>query len=201
MDRSLRQPVSWQRMDDAVAKVRRRLLHASASLRAAGVPYAVVGGNAVAAWVSRVDEAAVRNTRDVDILLRREDFPRAIVAMTEAGYCHRKISSLGGGVMDVFLEGPEAKVRDAVHVLFSGEMVKPDAVAVNASVEEAEDAGDFRLISLPALVRMKLTAWRDKDRMHLRDLAGVRLLDPALAAGLPPLLAERLEFLLANPDE
>jgi predicted nucleotidyltransferase len=74
-------------------------------------------------------------------------------------------------------------------------------VAVNASVEEAEDAGDFRLISLPALVRMKLTAWRDKDRMHLRDLAGVGLLDPALAAGLPPLLAERLEFLLANPDE
>jgi hypothetical protein len=51
------------------------------------------------------------------------------------------------------------------------------------------------------LVRMKLSAWRDKDRMHLRDLAGVGLLDPALAAGLPPLLAERLEFLLANPEE
>ncbi|MCX6879780.1 MAG: hypothetical protein NTW21_39150 [Verrucomicrobia bacterium] len=201
MGHSLLQPVSWQRMDDAVAKVRRRLLHASASLRAAGVPYAVVGGNAVAAWVSRVDEAAVRNTRDVDILLRREDLPRAIVAMTEAGYSHRNISSLGGGAMDVFLEGPEAKVRDAVHVLFAGEMVKPDALAVNASVDEAEEAGDFRLISLPALVRMKLAAWRDKDRMHLRDLAGVGLLDPALAAGLPPLLAERLEFLLANPDE
>ncbi len=188
-------------MDDAVTKVRRRLLHVSASLHAAGVPYAVVGGNAVAAWVSRVDEAAVRNTRDVDILLRREDFPCAIKAMAEAGYTHRKISSLGGGVMDVFLEGPEAKVRDAVHVLFAGERVKPDASAVNASVDEAEDAGDIRLISLPALVRMKLAAWRDKDRMHLRDLAGVGLLDPALAAGLPPLLAERLEFLLANPEE
>ena len=188
-------------MDDALAKVRRRLLHASASLRAAGVPYAVVGGNAVAAWVSRVDEAAVRNTRDVDILLGREDLPRAILAMTEAGFHHRKISSLGGGSMDVFLEGPEAKVRDAVHVLFAGERVKPDALAVNASLDEAEEAGDFRLISLPALVRMKLTAWRDKDRMHLRDLAGVGLLDPALAAGLPPPLAERLEFLLANPEE
>jgi len=198
---SLLQPVSWQRMDDAVAKVRRRLLHASASLSAAGVPYAVVGGNAVAAWVSRVDEAAVRNTRDVDILLRREDFPRAIEAMAEAGYTHRKISSLGGGTMNVFLDGPEAKVRDAVHVLFADERVKPDASAVNASVDEAEDAGDFRLISLPALVRMKLAAWRDKDRMHLRDLAGVGLLDPALAAALPPLLAERLEFLLANPEE
>ncbi len=33
--------------------------------------YAVAGGNAVAAWVSRVDEAAVRNTQDVDLLLVR----------------------------------------------------------------------------------------------------------------------------------
>ena len=188
-------------MDDAVAKVRKRLLHAASCLREAGVPYAVVGDNAVAAWVSRVDEAAVRNTRDVDILLRREDLPRTIVAMAKAGYTHRKVASLGGGAMDVFLEGDGAKVRDAVHVLFAGEMVKPDAPVINASVEESEEAGDFRLISLPALVRMKLSAWRDKDRMHLRDLAGVGLLDPALAAGLPPVLAERLEFLLANPEE
>lgn len=201
MVRSVLQPVSWQRMDDAVAKVRRRLLHAAACLREAGVPYAVVGGNAVAAWVSRVDEAAVRNTRDVDILLRREDLPRAIVAMAAAGYTHRTVASLGGGSMDVFLEGTEAKVRDAVHVLFAGEWVKPDAPAANASVDEAEDAGDFRLIALPALVRMKLTAWRDKDRMHLRDLAGVGLLDPALASELPPLLAERLEFLLTHPED
>lgn len=57
------QPVSWQRMSDALENVRRRLLRAAAALDAAQVPYAVVGGNAVAAWVSRVDEAAVRNTR------------------------------------------------------------------------------------------------------------------------------------------
>jgi hypothetical protein len=188
-------------MDDAVARIRRRLLHAAACLRDAHVPYAVVGGNAVAAWVSRVDEAAVRNTRDVDILLRREDLPRAILAMAVAGYTHRTIASLGGGSMDVFLEGPEAKVRDAVHVLFAGEMVKPGAPAANASVDEAEDAGDFRLISLPALVRMKLSAWRDKDRMHLRDLADVGLLDLVPASDLPPLLAERLEFILAHPED
>ena len=88
-----------------------------------------------------------------------------------------------------------------MHVLFAGEFPKPDAPAANAGVDEAEDAGDFRLISLAALVRMKLSAWRDKDRMHLRDLAGVGLLTPALAADLPPLLAERLEFILANPED
>jgi hypothetical protein len=112
MIRSFLQPVSWQRMDDAVAKVRRRLLHAASCLRRAGVPYAVVGGNAVAAWVSRVDEAAVRNTPDVDILFRREDLPRAIEAMAAGGYIHRTVASPGSGSLDVFLEGVDAEVRD-----------------------------------------------------------------------------------------
>jgi hypothetical protein len=63
--------ISLERMVRAVEKVRDRLLRATAALEEAGVPYAVVEGNAVAAWVSRVDEAAVRNTQDVDIAIRR----------------------------------------------------------------------------------------------------------------------------------
>jgi hypothetical protein len=43
----------------------------------------------VAAWVSRVDEAAVRNTRDVDILIRRRDLPADVEAMSKAGFVHR----------------------------------------------------------------------------------------------------------------
>src|SRR5687767_10104528 len=78
--------VSWDRMIRAVEKVRQRLQRAAAVLDAAKIPYAVAGGNAVAAWVSRVDEAAVRNTQDVDILLRRADLERAIIAMTNAGF-------------------------------------------------------------------------------------------------------------------
>jgi len=33
----------------------------------------MAGGNAVAAWVACVDRAAVRNTQDVDLLVRRKD--------------------------------------------------------------------------------------------------------------------------------
>ena len=189
-------------MSDAVDKVRRRLLHASACLREAEVPYAVIGGNAVAAWVSRADEAAVRNTRDVDILLRREDLARAIAAMEQAGFRHRRVASLGsGGTMDVFLEGADGKVRDAVHVVFAGEPIRPDTPPGGEDVNDSEDAGDFQLISLAALVRMKLAAWRDKDRMHLRDLQAVGLLDKATLGGLSPLLNERLDFILANPED
>lgn len=62
-------PFSLERMVSAVEKVRQRLLRATAALEKDCVPYAVVGGNAVAAWVSRVDESAVRNTQDVDIFI------------------------------------------------------------------------------------------------------------------------------------
>jgi hypothetical protein len=49
------------RMERAVAKVRERKLRATAALNQIGVPYAVVGGNAVASWVATIDEGAVRN--------------------------------------------------------------------------------------------------------------------------------------------
>ena len=189
-------------MSDAVENVRRRLLRAAAALDAARVPYAVVGGNAVAAWVSRVDEAAVRNTRDVDLLLRREDLAAATVALEKAGFHHRRVASLGqAGGLEVFLDGIGGKVRDAVHIVFAAEKTREDQPEPNAHIEDSEDAGDFRLIALEALVRMKLSAWRDKDRVHLRDLASVGLIDATWLPRLPTLLRTRLDLILATPEE
>ena len=189
-------------MSDAVENVRRRLLRAAAALDAARVPYAVVGGNAVAAWVSRVDEAAVRNTRDVDLLLRREDLTAATVALEKAGFQHRRVASLGQtGGLEVFLDGIGGKVRDAVHIVFAAEKTREDQPEPNAHIEDSEDAGDFRLIALEALVRMKLSAWRDKDRVHLRDLASVGLIDATWLPRLPTLLRTRLDLILATPEE
>ena len=197
----LLEPVSWKRMESAVENVRRRLMRAAAALDAAAVPYAVTGGNAVAAWVSRVDESAVRNTRDVDILLRREDLPAAIEAMRREGFVHRRIASLGkGGTLDVFLDGPNAKPRDAVHVVFANERVREDNELPSADVTESEAAPGFRLVSLDALVRMKLTAFRDKDRMHLRDLAEVGLVDDGLLSRLPASLRDRMVTLMQDEE-
>ncbi len=42
--------------------------------------YALVGGQAVALWVATIDPAAVRTTKDVDLLLDRFDLPAARVA-------------------------------------------------------------------------------------------------------------------------
>jgi hypothetical protein len=185
----------------AVEKVRNRLLRAAKALEAGGVPYAVGGGNAVAAWVSRVDEAAVRNTRDVDILLRRADFDAARRALEAAGFVYRRVASLGrAGALDLFLDGPDASARDAVHILFASEKVGDDSVAPSPDISESEDADQFRVVTLPALVRMKLTAFRDKDRTHLRDLIDVGLLDRSFLGDLSPELRSRLQMLFDTPD-
>jgi hypothetical protein len=157
--------VSWQRMSNAVERVRQRLLRAADALGNYRVPYAVAGGNAVAARVSRVDEAAVRNTQDVDIVLRRVDLSAARKALEQAGFVYRHAAS-----MDMFLDGPDAKARDAVRIIFAAEKVRPDYSAPAPDVSESEQTETFRLLSLDALVRMKLTEFRDKDRVHLRDL-------------------------------
>ena len=188
-------PFSLERIVAAVEKVRERLLRAAAAFRGANVPYAVAGPNAVALWVSRVDEAAVRNTQDVDVLVRREDFAAAKAALESAGFVYRHIAGL-----DAFLDGPAAKPRQAVHLVFANEKVRPQEPLPNPDVSESEDAGLFRVISLEALVRIKLTAFRDKDRTHLRDLIDVALVDAQWLAKLPPVLADRLRQLLEDPE-
>ena len=54
----------------------------AAALNQAGIPYAVVGGNAVASWVATVDAGAVRNTRDVDLLGELAEFSCAAVNLS-----------------------------------------------------------------------------------------------------------------------
>jgi hypothetical protein len=185
---------SWERMIRAVEKVRERLLRATAAMERAGVPYAVVGGNAVAVWVARVDEAAVRNTQDVDLLIRRADLDAATAALASAGFVRRHVAGI-----DLFLDGPHAKARDAVHVVFAGEKVRPEYVMPAPDVTEAELATSFRVLTLDALVRMKLTSFRDKDRTHLRDLLEVGLIDARWCQRLPSDLASRLQTLVETP--
>jgi len=182
-------------MIHAVEKVRARLDRAVAALEAAGVPYAVADGNAVAAWVSRVDESAVRNTQDVDILLRRTDFELAKTALTAAGFVFRHVKGI-----DMFLDGPDAKARDAIHVVFAGEKVVSDYVAAAPDVTDIDSSGPFDVVDLEPLVRMKLTSYRLKDRVHLLDMICVGLIDNTWPKRFPGELAERLQNLLDNPD-
>jgi len=183
------------RMERAVAKVRERLLRATAALDQAGIPYAVVGGNAVGSWVATVDEGAVRNTRDVDLLVRRNDLPRITAALEHAGFVH-------GELLDVvmFRDGEEGKPSEAVRLLFAGEKTRPDHLLPAPEIQTTQDTANFRVIVLESLLTMKLMSNRRKDQVHIEDLIAVGLVDASWLAKLPAELAGRLKHILDTPE-
>ena len=102
--------------------------------------------------------------------------------------------------MDVFLDAPAAKVRDAVHIFWAGENAVPDAIEPTPELRVTEKAEGFDLIPLGDLLRMKLTSFRDKNRMRLRDLASVGLVDESWLPRFPAALAGRLRAILEAPE-
>ncbi len=184
-----------ERMVRAVEKVRERLHRAARALEEAQIPYAVIGGNAVAAWVSTVDESAVRNTQDVDILLRRSDLEAAKSALAKAGFVYRNVKGI-----DMFLDGPKAKARDAVHIIFAGERVRSEDPVPAPDVNESEVTGSIRAVALEPIVKMKLTSYRKKDQVHILDMIDVGLIDETWPSRLPAELSPRLKELLDNPE-
>jgi hypothetical protein len=187
----------FEKADEYKAQVIERLHRAAGALHSSGIPYAVVGGNCVATWVASVDPGAIRSTKDVNILLRREDLHSCIEALEGVGFLYRHVAGL-----DFFVDGPAGNVRTGVHLLFAGEKVLPDHVLPAPDITEIEmSSRGFYVTTLDAIVRMKLTSHRLKDRVHLQDMLSVGLIDESWVHNLPVKLAERLQHLLDNPEE
>ncbi len=85
------------------------------------------------AWVEQVDGSAVRITQNVDIVLRREDLARATEALARGGFVYRYVAG-----MDMFLHDPGGKARDAVHVIFCGEKIRPEDLVPAPDTVESE---------------------------------------------------------------
>jgi hypothetical protein len=185
----------WARIERAVEKVKQRQRRVTESLNDANIPYAVIGGMAVQHWVAQVDESVVRNTRDVDIILNRDDLPRAIEALEKVGFIYRHAASV-----TMFMDGPDAKARDAVHVVFAGEKVRPTYPEPVPLIEDFVLMQAAKTLPLESLVRMKLTSNRDKDRVHIRDMVSVGLIDKSWNERFSPELRDRLQQLLEDPD-
>jgi len=189
-------PLSMERAFMAVEKVRERLLNSTRALDRAGVPYAVIGENAVAAWVAIIDEDAARNTVDVDLFLRRDDLNAACAALNQIGY---DIAEVNG--ITVFIERASPSVRRGLHITFANEKVRPyDTNAAPDPSQSRALTDGYPVIELLPLLTMKLTAFRDKDRVHLRDMLELDMITPELDAALPPELRARLDELRANPE-
>jgi hypothetical protein len=172
-------------------RVGRLLKTVTAALDDAGVPYAVIGGNAVATWVGRRDVGAIRATKDVDLLLRRDDLDRAEQAIKSTGMILDEV--LG---VPVFLDANNPLPSQGVHIIVAKEKVRETSKYVAPDVSDAERADEgFLVLDLRSLVIMKLEANRRHDQVHMEDLLRVGLIDAELARGLPDDLRERLRYI------
>ena len=124
-----------------------------------------------------------------------QDFERVIDALESVGFVHQNVAGV-----DLFLDGPEGSVRSAIHVVFAREKVRPDYLLPTPDVTESEAGPEFSVPTLDALVRMKLTSFRLKDRVHLLDLLEVGLIDEGRCDRFPPELDARLRELIASRD-
>jgi len=187
-------PSLWERYVMALDEVTERLRRITKALADANVPYALVGGQAVALWVASKDPAAVRTTKDVDILLDRRDLPQARAAAQAARFDYCEVVDVG-----MFLDRVDPNPRKAIHLVWAGEKVKAEYPLPSPRMDERQELEPGKsVVSLAGLVRMKLMANRDQDRMHLRDMIDVDLITREMLGDLPDELARRLETLLID---
>ncbi len=186
-----------ERYEEILESLAERLQRVTAALEKHGVPYAVIGGNAVAAWVMRIDPEAVRNTRDVDITIRRADLDRATEAMVEAGFKFRQVDGIA-----TFVDAVKPTLKGGVHLIFSAEKVRPEDLHPAPMIPEkpSRSQAGYAVIPLESLLAMKLTSYRLKDRVHVRDMLEVGLITPEVEATLPADLMARLQELKDNPN-
>jgi hypothetical protein len=164
------------------------------ALAQAGVEYRVVGGVAVFLHVYERDPLAARSTRDVDVAVDRRDLEVIIEAARQVGFEYRHAAGV-----DMLVDAREPRARSAVHLVFVGEKVRPEYTEPVPGFSPAVRTTEgVLLIAVADLVRMKLTSFRLRDRVHLQDLDSVGLITAEIEAGLPQALRDRLRDLRAQ---
>jgi hypothetical protein len=150
----------------------------TAALGQAGIEYRVIGGVAAFIHVSEKDPLRARLTRDVDLAIDRRSLEALAEAVLPFGFEYRHAA---GVVM--LVDTAQPKARSAVHLVFEP---VPD---FSPPVQTAEG---LLIASVADLVRMKLTSFREKDRVHVRDMDSVGLITPEIEAQLSDLFRQRL---------
>ena len=189
------QPViSATAYDTHVEQLFEVLNRVSSALRAAGIEYRVIGGVAIFLQVSARDPLAARMTRDIDIAINRADLTRIAAAVEPLGLKFRHV-----GGLDMLVDAAKPSAKSAVHLLMAGEKVRASDPAAIPEISIANETSEGILLAPVAdLLRMKLTSFRLKDKVHIQDMDGVGLITPEIEAGLPDELRTRLAAVRAE---
>jgi hypothetical protein len=173
--------------EGAVEKILDVTKRFASALEGAGIPYRVVGGLAVFLHIDPVDPMAARLTKDVDVAIDRHDLDAIRAALTPHGFTHRHVAGV-----DMFLDAKHPGARSAVHAVFIGEKVRPEYLEPVPGSTPVRERKGILLAPVADLVRMKLTSFRLKDKVHIQDLDAVGLITPEIEQSLSEPLRQRL---------
>jgi len=181
----------FERGLEQIVDVVRRFAEALAS---AGIPYRVVGGLGVFLHIERADPLLARLTRDVDVAVARADLHRIQDAVAAHGFAYRHAAGV-----DMFVDAANPRARSAVHLVFVGERIRDDYAEPVPPFSPAMRTSDGIMVAPVAdLLRMKLTSFRLKDRVHVQDLDRAGLIPPEIEALLSDRLRARLSEVRAS---
>jgi hypothetical protein len=157
------------------------------ALDEAGIPYRIIGGMAAFYYVDELDPDKARFTPDVDAAVKREDLQRIIAAAEAAGFAYRHVKGI-----DMLVDPASASGRSAIHLVFAHAKVRPGDLEPIPFSEPRPTSEGILLAPVEDLVRMKLTSFRLKDKVHIQDMDSVGLITPEIERSLTDTMSERL---------
>ena len=143
------------------------------ALSRAGIQHRVIGGVAVFLHVDSIEPIAARLTPDVDLAIQAENLVAASRVLESLGYVNNGSS---------FRDPVNPRIWHAVHLI-----VEPVPSAGPSLTKEG-----ILIAPIADLVRMKLTSFRLKDKVHIQDLDGVGLITLEIERDLSEPLRQRL---------
>ena len=179
--------------DIHVEQLLERMRRFHAAMDAAGIQYRIIGGLATFIHVYERQPIKARLTQDVDAGVARHDLPQIIVAAEHGGFVYRHVAGI-----DMLLDPGKPSARSAVHLVFTGEKVRPTDLAEIPASAPVRTREGILIAPVADLVRMKLTSFRLKDKVYIQDLDGVGLITPEIEASLPDAMRERLREVRAT---
>jgi hypothetical protein len=157
--------ISAKAYDHHVEQLFEVLNRVSSALREAGIEYRVTGGVAIYLHVAERDELAARMTRDIDLSVNRRDLSRTAEAVRPHGFTFRHASGV-----DMLIDAAKPGARSAVHLVMAGEWLRPADIASTPELSVPVETSEGILIAPVAdLLRMKLTSYKLKDKVHIQD--------------------------------
>jgi len=174
--------------DIHVEQLFEKMRRITSALNSAGIQYRVVGGIGIFLQISPASPEKARMTDDIDLAVHRADLERIRKVAERVGFHYRHAAGV-----DMLVDEAESRPRSEIHFVFALEKVRAGDLEPIPFSDGNQTEDGILIASVPDLLRMKLTSFRLKDKVHIQDMDGAGLITPEIEQSLTKALRERLQ--------